>query len=188
MATKKTELRSYYTKLAQLDEQRQSLLREIKSHPTYAVAAVKEAFAVKAGTWFVRDNGEGKAMSVSEANADRVIRFVPDSIIVNQSNVNPGGRQTAAIRKIKSTIYQVTMTVEDLTGGTYQVTQTVSLDRPLVAQLFQSVHELTPLQLKKVKKKLADLEATKAKTAQIRQLEETIAKAQDELKKLRSGK
>jgi hypothetical protein len=184
MATKKTELRSYYLKLAKLDEERKEVIKQIKSHPTHAISYIKEAFAQKANKWFVRDNGTGKAMAVTDGT--KVIRYT--DIIINQNNVNSGGRQTTAIRKMNSTFYQVRLTTQNLEGTTYQTTIQVSVDQPLGPQLFQSLHELTPIQLKKIQKDLEKLEAQKAKLQQIKALEETISKAQAELKKLKTTK
>ena len=45
-----------------------------------------------------------------------------------------------------------------------------------------------PIQLKKIQKDLAKFEAERIKREQIKQLEDTIAKAQAELKKLKTAK
>ena len=185
METAKKELRTYFVKLAKLDDERKAIIREIKSHPSYAIEYIKEAFAQKSNKWFVRDNGTGKPMNVTES--DRVIRFT--DIVINQNNVNAGTRRpTRAINKLRTTMYNVRMTTQNLEGTTYQTSLQVSVDKPLVPQLFQSMHELTPIQLKKIQKDLEKLEARKAKMQQIKQLEETIAKAQAELKKLKTSK
>jgi len=185
MATKKTELRSFYSKLAKLDEERKAILREIKSHPSYAISYIKEAFEQRANKWFVRDNGTGKAMPTTDGT--KVIRFT--DIIINQNDVNAGQRRiTRAINKLRTTMYNVRMTTQNLKGTTYQTTIQVSVDQPLGPQLFQSLHELTPIQLKKIQKDLEKLEAQKAKLQQIKALEETISKAQAELKKLKTTK
>ena len=184
MATKKMELLSYYVKLAKLDKERKEILKEMKSRPAYAIDYIKEGFNQKANKWFVRDNGTGVGMRISDST--KVIRFT--DIIINQINLNAGGRQTRAIKKINSTMYQVRLTTQNLAGNVYQLDIQVSVDRPIVPQVFQSMHELTPAQLKKIQKDLEKLEAQKAKIDQIKKLEDTIAKAQDELKKLKLSK
>jgi hypothetical protein len=185
MATAKKELRTFYVKLAKLDEERKAILREIKAHPAYAIDYIKEAFRQKENIWFVRDNGTGKPMSVTEA--DRVIRFT--DIVINQRMVNAGQRNvTRAIKKIRSTMFDVRLTTQNLNGTTYQTSIQVSVDKPILPQLFQSMHELTPIQLKKIQKDLAKFEAESIKKEQIKQLEDTIAKAQAELKKLKTAK
>jgi len=183
---KKNELTTYYVKLAKLDAERKAILTEMKSRPAYAIAFIKEAFDQKVEKWLVRDNGTGKPMAVTEA--DKVIRFLKDGIVINQSDVNAGSRQTRAIRKINTTMYHVKMSVENLAGATYTIDQYVSVDRPMVPQLFQSMHELSPVMLKKVQKDIEKLENQRKKADEIKKLEDVIAKATAELKKLKTTK
>jgi len=181
MATKKTELRNYFVRLAKLDEERKAILKEMKSQPAYVIDYIREGFKQKANKWFVRTDAKGKPISLTEA--DKVIQFT--EIIINSQAVNAGGRQTRAIKKQNSTIYRVRIVAQNLTGATYNIDSSVSVDRPIVPQLYQSMVELSDTQLKKLQKDLQKLEEQKIKNDRIKRLEEDIKKMQSELIKLK---
>jgi restriction endonuclease S subunit len=77
------------------------------------------------------------------------------------------------------------MTIETLQGYSYTHFVQVSIDRPIVPQIWSNMTELSPAQLRKIETDLRKLEVEQKKTAKIKELEDMIAKANAELAKLK---
>lgn len=175
MATKKTELRTYYKRLAELDTERKKVIREIKSHPAHATSYLEEAIRniVNRGSWFIANSPKGETMPIDRK--DKIYRIVGGTIQRQQSNVN----------RINDTLYHVKLDIELLTGTRTSRQLTVSVDRPVDAQLVQSGTQLTDRELTKIKKEIAQFEKEKEKQDKITNLENQMKLIQAEIAKLK---
>ena len=174
MAKSQKTLQALYKEIGALDHKKKALMRELKSYPEYSIGYITDAIKGKmTGTWYVRNDHQGIPMSVD--NKDKVIRYTGYKVEAKQSNV----------RIINENIYNVTMTIENLQGASYTKFMEVSVDRPIVPQIWSNMTELSPAQLRKIETDLRKLEVEQKKTAKIKELEDMIAKASAELAKLK---
>jgi hypothetical protein len=180
-----TQKKTLYQKIGELDQQKRALLKELKSHPTYAINYIKEACkeAIEKGTWFVRTAANGDPMPITDPI--RVFRYT--DIIVDRQQLELKRstlRVTKRMTDYVQTFYRVCLTTENMNGSFSQVHIEVSMDRPMRPQLFQNMVELTPAQLKKIQKDIAKLEENRQRAKKIAELQGVIAKANAELQKL----
>jgi hypothetical protein len=175
MATKKTELATYYKRLADLDNQRRAVIREIKSHPAHALSYIKEAIdaIAKQGIWYIANTPKGEKMTVERK--DKVFRVIGGSVERQQSNV----------KRINDTLYLVKLETELLTGIKKKINYTVSVDRSINPQILQSCSPLSDKDLIKIKKEIAEFEKSREKRNKITELEAQMKLIQAEIEKLK---
>jgi hypothetical protein len=175
MATKKTELATYYKRLAALDLERKKVLQEIKSHPAYATSYLEEAISniAKRGNWFIANTPKGETMPIDRK--DKIYRIIGGTV----------ERQISNVKRINDTLYHVKLDIELLTGARTSRQLTVSVDRPVDAQLLQSGTQLTDRELTKIKKEIAQFEKEREKQDKITDLENQMKLIQAEIAKLK---
>lgn len=174
MTKSQKTLEALYKEIGALDHKKKALMRELKTYPAYSIGYITDAIKGKmTGAWYVRTDHQGIPMSVD--NKDKVIRYSGYKVEDQKSNV----------KSINQNIYNVTMTIENLQGVSYTKFIQVSVDRPIVPQIWSNMIELSPAQLRKIEIDIKKLEVEQKKTAKIKELEDMIAKASAELAKLK---
>jgi len=178
---KTTEIQGLYKELGELDRKRKVILQKIRSNPEIVIAEIQRIVKSNSEKWFVRTERHGSIMPLTDT--DKVLRIC--GVEIKKTQVNFGNSRTLKLKKMNENLYDLTLSIEYLNGVSYTVNQQVTSNNPLSAQIYQSMVELTPLQLKLIKKQIEELEKKSLKNKEILRLQEIIANATEALKLLK---
>ena len=154
--------------LSILEHKKQKILKQIKEFPEFSIRFITNSIKLDLKKWYVRTDAKGNPMDINKT--DKVFQFTKFRILTPQH---------------KSKIYNVVMESRFMNDSITEISIPVSIDRPILPQIFCSMVELNPFQLCTIQEELKRKEEEKQKNLKIQELENVIANAIKQLNELR---